>query len=157
MLTPIPTDGSRKASSDGDHDLSGLRSRQPHAEAAMGFRLRKSINIAPGVRLNFSKSGIGYSVGVKGYRVTHQVDGRTRRTASLPGTGLSYVTTSGRARPRAQSRPVALEPAPPVAKPGWFAPSGEKELYRAFEARDATAAAAVATEHPALALAASTI
>jgi tetratricopeptide (TPR) repeat protein len=123
----------------------------------MGFRLRKSINIAPGVRLNFSKSGIGYSVGVKGYRVTHQVDGRTRRTASLPGTGLSYVTTSGSARSRPQSRPVALAPAPHVAKPGWFAPAGEKELYRAFEARDPNAAAAVATEHPELALAASTI
>lgn len=34
----------------------------------MSFYLRKSINFG-GVRFNFSKSGIGASVGVKGFRV----------------------------------------------------------------------------------------
>jgi Protein of unknown function (DUF4236) len=29
----------------------------------MGFRLRKSMKIAPGVRLSVSKSGVGASVG----------------------------------------------------------------------------------------------
>ena len=60
----------------------------------MGFRFRKSFKIAPGIRLNLSKSGIGASVGVKGFRVTKRADGRVQRTTSLPGTGLSYVTTS---------------------------------------------------------------
>ena len=36
----------------------------------MGFRYRKSINLGGGFRINLSKSGIGYSWGVKGYRVT---------------------------------------------------------------------------------------
>lgn len=56
----------------------------------MGFRFRKSINFGP-FRINFSKSGVGYSFGGKGFRVTKTADGRTRSTASIPGTGVSYV------------------------------------------------------------------
>ena len=57
----------------------------------MGFRYRKSINLGGGFRVNISKSGIGYSWGVKGYRITKTADGRVRQTASIPGTGISYV------------------------------------------------------------------
>ncbi|NHI48081.1 DUF4236 domain-containing protein [Clostridium botulinum] len=59
----------------------------------MGFRFRKSVKIGP-FRINFSKSGIGYSVGSKGYRVTKRADGRIQETYSVPGTGVSYVKTS---------------------------------------------------------------
>lgn len=59
----------------------------------MGFRFRKSFKIAPGIRLNLSKSGIGMSAGVKGFRVTKRADGRVQRTTSIPGTGISYVET----------------------------------------------------------------
>lgn len=61
----------------------------------MGFRFRKSINAGP-LRFNFSKSGIGYSVGTKGLRYTKKAGGGTRTTASIPGTGISYVKDSGR-------------------------------------------------------------
>lgn len=61
----------------------------------MGFRFRKSINLGGGFRINLSKSGIGYSWGVKGFRRTRTATGRTRRTYSIPGTGLSYVDESG--------------------------------------------------------------
>lgn len=57
----------------------------------MGLRLRKSINIGGGFRVNISKSGIGYSWGIPGYRITKTATGRTRTTASIPGTGISYV------------------------------------------------------------------
>ncbi|NLK66290.1 MAG: DUF4236 domain-containing protein [Campylobacteraceae bacterium] len=57
----------------------------------MGFRFRKSINLGGGFRINISKSGIGYSWGTKGYRITRTATGRTRRTAFIPGTGISYV------------------------------------------------------------------
>lgn len=60
----------------------------------MGFRFRKSKNFGP-LRINFSKSGIGYSVGGKGFRWTKKAGGGTRTTVSLPGTGLSYVRDSG--------------------------------------------------------------
>lgn len=36
----------------------------------MGMRFRKSFKIAPGVKLNLSKRGIGVSAGVKGARVS---------------------------------------------------------------------------------------
>ena len=57
----------------------------------MGFRYRKSINLGGGFRINISKSGVGYSWGVKGYRITKTARGTTRRTSSIPGTGLSFV------------------------------------------------------------------
>ena len=60
----------------------------------MGFRFKKSIKAGP-VRVNLSKSGVGYSVGWKGFRVTKKASGGVRTTASIPGTGVSYVKDSG--------------------------------------------------------------
>ena len=56
----------------------------------MGMRFRKSIGSGP-FRVNLSKSGIGYSIGTKGFRHTKTANGRTRNTYSIPGTGISYV------------------------------------------------------------------
>lgn len=61
----------------------------------MGFRFRKSVSFGP-FRMNLSKSGVGYSVGVKGARITKTVKGRTRTTLSAPGTGISYVSESSK-------------------------------------------------------------
>lgn len=61
----------------------------------MGFRFRKSINMGP-LRVNLSKSGIGYSVGGKGARYTKTANGKTRTTLNIPGTGLSYVEETGK-------------------------------------------------------------
>lgn len=57
----------------------------------MGFRFRKSLNLGGGFRINFSKSGIGYSFGGKGFRYTKTAHGTTRTTLSIPGTGVSWV------------------------------------------------------------------
>jgi len=57
----------------------------------MGIRMRKSINLGGGFRINLSKSGVGYSWGVPGYRVTKTATGKTRKTYSIPGTGIGYV------------------------------------------------------------------
>ena len=56
----------------------------------MGLRFRKSFSIGP-IRINISKSGIGISIGVKGFRIGRSAKGKTTATVSLPGTGLSYV------------------------------------------------------------------
>ena len=61
----------------------------------MGFRYRKSINLGGGFKINLSKSGVGYSWGVRGYRITKKAGGGTRRTASIPGTGISNVQETG--------------------------------------------------------------
>ena len=83
----------------------------------MGWRYRKSINLGGGFRVNLSKSGIGYSWGVKGYRITKTADGRTRHTASIPGTGISYVEEHGRSGPAqgAPGRRQILSPNTPAS------------------------------------------
>lgn len=55
----------------------------------MGFRFRKSIKLAPGVRLNISKSGVSTSLGRRGATLNIGPRG-TRGTVGLPGTGISY-------------------------------------------------------------------
>jgi predicted negative regulator of RcsB-dependent stress response len=60
----------------------------------MGFRFRKSVKIMPGLRLNFSKSGVGLSAGVRGARVSINSRGRMTRSVGIPGTGIGYVTSS---------------------------------------------------------------
>ena len=59
----------------------------------MGFRFRKSVKIAPGVRLNIGKKSVGISAGVKGARVSVNSSGRKTTTVGIPGTGLSYQKT----------------------------------------------------------------
>lgn len=60
----------------------------------MGMRYRKSINLGGGFRVNLSKSGVGYSWGTKGYRITKKAGGGVRKTYSIPGTGISWVDDS---------------------------------------------------------------
>ena len=57
----------------------------------MGFRYRRSTKIGP-FRINFSKRGVGWSVGTKGYRYTKKAGGGTRHTFKTPIKGLTYVT-----------------------------------------------------------------
>lgn len=70
------------------------------------MRFRKSKKVGP-FRFTLSKSGLGMSVGVKGFRVTKSANGRVRTTASIPGTGISYVKDSSikSKRGRASYRP----------------------------------------------------
>lgn len=69
----------------------------------MGMRFRKSFG-GKHFRVTLSKSGVGYSGGVKGARITRTASGRTRKTASIPGSGISYTTESGaRAHRRARA------------------------------------------------------
>ncbi len=70
----------------------------------MGFRMRKSINLGGGFRVNLSKTGIGYSWGVPGYRLTKTAKGNIRKTYSIPGTGLSYVEEKGNSKTRQDNR-----------------------------------------------------
>ncbi|MEU7580949.1 DUF4236 domain-containing protein [Streptomyces sp. NPDC041068] len=60
----------------------------------MGFSHRKSFKVAPGVRVTASKSGISYSAGTKGARVTKRADGRVQTSISVPGTGIRHTSSS---------------------------------------------------------------
>jgi hypothetical protein len=59
----------------------------------MGFRFQRRISFGPGFRVNVSKSGFSTSVGRKGLWFTVGPRG-TRTTAGIPGTGVSYTTSS---------------------------------------------------------------
>lgn len=86
----------------------------------MGFRLRKSKSFGP-VRVNFSKSGVGYSIGGKGFRATKKAGGGYRTTASIPGTGVSYTKdysnrTTRKPSGGKYSTPPSGRPIPPKSK-----------------------------------------
>lgn len=70
----------------------------------MGFNFRKSLKIAPGVRVNITKKGVSsLSVGKNGARVNVGKKG-IKTTAGLPGTGLSYSKFSSYGDKEAKSR-----------------------------------------------------
>ncbi len=59
----------------------------------MGFYYRKSVRVGP-FRINLSKSGVGLSTGVPGFRTGVSSRGRRYSTFSLPGTGVGYTASS---------------------------------------------------------------
>lgn len=58
----------------------------------MGFRFRKSVKVAPGVRLNIGKKSAGVSIGGKvgGVSINSKTGAAAR--VSAPGTGVSYTS-----------------------------------------------------------------
>ena len=67
----------------------------------MGFRMRKSIKLAPGVRLNVSKSGVGASVGGRGGRYSVHSSGRRTVSAGsgiVPGVSYQKSVRGGRSK-----------------------------------------------------------
>jgi len=57
----------------------------------MSFRLRKSIKLARGIKLNFGKKCVSISFGTKGMRHTISTNGRLTTSIGIPGTGLYYT------------------------------------------------------------------
>jgi hypothetical protein len=75
----------------------------------MGFFFRKSVRFGP-MRLNFSKSGVGASIGVKGARVTASSRGSTYVTVGT--NGFYYRQTLTRHRSG-----TSIAPPPPASQP----------------------------------------
>lgn len=76
----------------------------------MGFRYRKSIKVAPGVKVNVGKKSVGVSVGGKGFHTSVNSSGRRTTTASIPGTGMSYVKTSSIKTSSSKNKKTASTP-----------------------------------------------
>lgn len=70
----------------------------------MKFRFRKRIKIAPGIRLNISKSGVSTSVGRRGASVNLGKQG-TRVSVGVPGSGISSSKLYKR-KPKNKKNPV---------------------------------------------------
>lgn len=81
----------------------------------MGLRFRRSIKIAPGVRLNLNKKSASVTFGSKGLKHTVSTTGKSHTTVGVPGTGLSYTSSSGGSG-RPASIPSAQRPTSPKSK-----------------------------------------
>lgn len=64
----------------------------------MAWGFRRSVNFGP-LRINASKSGLGFSVGGRGFRVGKDARGRKYTSTSIPGTGI-YNRTYAKAQPK---------------------------------------------------------
>lgn len=90
----------------------------------MGFNFRKSLKIAPGVRLNITKKGLSsVSLGGKGARVNLGKKGM-RTTVGVPGTGLSYSSFSPNQAKRETARNKPLQQVPSLP----FMPNFERKV-----------------------------
>lgn len=59
----------------------------------MGLRFRKSVKVAPGVKINLNKNSVSATVGTKGAHYTVNSKGKKTASVGIPGTGISYVET----------------------------------------------------------------
>jgi hypothetical protein len=84
------------------------------------FRFRRSVKIAPGLRLNLNKRSVGLSAGVRGARYSINSAGRRTRSVGIPGTGLSYRSQSGGGPRRASATKAVPSPTRLLARLiGW--------------------------------------
>lgn len=97
----------------------------------MGFRFRRSIKIAPGIRLNVSKSGVSASVGTRGATINVGKRG-TRAAIGVPGTGIGYSEEITSAR---NDDPAAAPECKPPAGYQWVLCVALAVLLLAYFAR----------------------
>lgn len=71
----------------------------------MGFRFRRSIKIAPGIRLNLNAKSTSVRIGPRGLGYTFSSTGKQHVSAGIPGTGISVTETLKPARKPARSYP----------------------------------------------------
>jgi hypothetical protein len=60
----------------------------------MGWNWRKAFNFGP-LRINMSRKGVGYSVGIRGFRFGRNAKSQNYSQTSIPGTGIYKRTYSG--------------------------------------------------------------
>lgn len=60
----------------------------------MGLRFRRSIKIAPGIKININKKSISTTIGGKGFHYTVNSNGRKTTSVNLPVKGLSYTSVT---------------------------------------------------------------
>lgn len=114
----------------------------------------ESIRLAPGVRLNVTKRGLGVSAGAGGVRYSAHSSGRRTVSARSGIPGVTYQKTvsggqrtpASRRRGAPQLRAPQAQPSAP-SKPGLFAPKGENQLYKSIRDDDVKLMKQVGEEH----------
>jgi hypothetical protein len=64
----------------------------------VSFGYQRRIKLAPGLHLNVSKSGVGFSAGRRGFHVGIDSRKRPYMSTGIPGTGLSWREYPGHPR-----------------------------------------------------------
>lgn len=82
----------------------------------MGFFFRKSVRFGP-VRVNFSKSGVGTSIGFKGARLTSSAKGSTYITVGRHGFYYRQSLSPNRQEGRQLPMPASHPPTMPTSSP----------------------------------------
>lgn len=119
----------------------------------MSLRFRRSMKIAPGLRLNFSKGSIGVSAGVRGARVSVNTKGQVYSSVGIPGTGIYNVERtnlragSQRAK-RVQPQSHSFSSTPLIATPGLFASGDERAIAKALRTAKSSAFAELSQSRP---------
>lgn len=108
----------------------------------MGWRFRKSVTLLPGVRVNFGMKSASLSLGGKGFRTTYSTTGRVTKSFGIPGTGLSYVTSTNRkknssASPRSRTNTIRETPATSYAAPTTLPPTPDYTPVQEVDHRSA--------------------
>lgn len=85
----------------------------------MAFRFRRTMKIAPGIRLNLTKSGVSARVGPRGAGVTVGTSGTTV-SAGLPGTGLHTSKKLKSGTPKKEAISALPPPQQPEKNLGFF-------------------------------------
>ena len=78
----------------------------------MAMKFRKSIKVAPGVKVTLGRRSASVSVGPKGFKHSVNTRGEVHRTTSIPGTGLydrQRIGTIGGNSHTAEQTPAAPE------------------------------------------------
>ncbi|MEN9324881.1 MAG: hypothetical protein RL414_635 [Actinomycetota bacterium] len=117
----------------------------------MSLRFRRSIKIAPGLRLNFNKNSWGLSAGVPGARMSWNSKGQVTRTFGIPGTGLYDVQRlSTKQRPLRRTVEELEDPTTdmPLNKPGVFASKAERSMFEVLKEPTIEGCESVAKEYP---------
>lgn len=91
----------------------------------MGLRFRKSVKIAPGVKINFGKKSMGMSIGGKYGGMSFNTKNGARVRSSIPGTGISYSTKVGGSQSKSktsssQNRNHTQSASKPVSLRWWY-------------------------------------
>jgi hypothetical protein len=84
----------------------------------MPLRFRRSIRIAPGVRINVGKRSVSTNTGKRGADITLG-GGHIRTTIGVPGSGISYIETTPK-RTKRRAPVIAILGAAIAALAAWW-------------------------------------
>ena len=100
----------------------------------MGLRFRRTLKIAPGLRLNFNKNSIGLSIGPRGAKYTINSSGRRTASVGIPGSGLYYTESVGGGKRQQADDPYTATNSRgqefTIDQPGFFAGRAETLFYQ---------------------------